>query len=453
MSAMTGSAGVEIGGDTTAREFGLKCTKKASVDDIDRFKHTRLNIIDEVGFANQKDIESLSKKLREYTECYEQIYGSIAIVFIGDFCQLPTIGGKKIYESAQSIHWEQALNQLVELEGHHRYAMDPQLGTAMAAARNGNEHELRKLMKTREIIPNKLDIPPGIEARYATFSNKKRASINANLFRHYLQTYHHTDEQMQIPRGSLIIRGGALWGHSGTKLGHAAQKVLWETCSDAHIKHDKTKLADPFLTLFHGCELMINENIDVKNGIANGTCCQFVKAVLNHGEEVEKIKVHHRWVNSVDINNVDHIILRFDKSYHPKFQGTFKLRPRDKTCIVQYPSDPELLGTTRQNVKMKLTMFPVIGNFATTGHKLQGKTMENLVIAEWNKTENWAYVVLSRVRTLETIFLIEALSNDFSFSPAPEYLAMMDRLRKTILANTLENQENTTIAHYRSATE
>ena len=75
------------------------------------------------------------------------------------------------------------MNQLVELEGHHRYANDPELGKAMASARNGDATELRKMLKMREIKPNKLTIPPGMEARFATFTNKKRATINALIFR------------------------------------------------------------------------------------------------------------------------------------------------------------------------------------------------------------------------------------------------------------------------------
>ena len=95
LSAMTGSAGVEIGGDTTAREFGLNC-KTVTIGDIERFKDTRLNIVDEASFASHETLEVLSEKLQSYTECNAQIYGNIAIIFIGDFCQLPTIGGKRI---------------------------------------------------------------------------------------------------------------------------------------------------------------------------------------------------------------------------------------------------------------------------------------------------------------------------------------------------------------------
>ena len=78
-------------------------------------------------------------------------------------------------------------------------------------------------------------------------------------------------------------------------------------------------------------------------------------------------------------------------------------------------------------------------NFATTGNKLQGKTMAKLVIAEWRDTENWAYVVLSRVKTLAGIFLLNALPDHYSSTPAPEYISMIKRLRSTISASELDN--------------
>jgi hypothetical protein len=282
----------------------------------------------------------------------------------------------------------------------------------MASARNGDATALREMQKTRVMKPNKLIIPPGLEARYATFTNKMRASINANIFREYLQSFHHTDEGMEIPKGALIIRGSAKWYTSRAKLGNAAHKILWEQCSDGHVAQG-TRRADPFLTLFRGCELMVNDNIDVKDGIANGTCCNFEKAVLKPGKNVQKMKVHGRWVYAVDIDDVDHIVLRFDKSYHPTFEGTFKLKPRERRFLVEYPIEGGLGGKKRVNVNLTLNHFPIIGNFATTGHKLQGKTMANLIIAEWRDTENWAYVVLSRVKTLAGIFLLEALPEHF----------------------------------------
>jgi hypothetical protein len=77
----------------------------------------------------------------------------------------------------------------------------------------------------------------------------------------------------------------------------------------------------------------------------------------------------------------------------------------------------------------------VIVNHATTGHKLQGKTVKSLVIAEWLKVTNWANVVLSRVKTLSALFLMSPIPDHIDFGPAKAYfLDMMQNLRQEILA-------------------
>ena len=48
--------------------------------------------------------------------------------------------------------------------------------------------------------------------------------------------------------------------------------------------------------------------------------------------------------------------------------------------------------------------------------------------------KNWAYVVISRVRTLLGLFLLTKIPDDCDFTPAKEYLDMMDNFRNTILA-------------------
>ena len=49
----------------------------------------------------------------------------------------------------------------------------------------------------------------------------------------------------------------------------------------------------------------------------------------------------------------------------------------------------------RKMVKMKATQLPVISNQATTGHKLQGASINQLFVSNWKYTTNWPYVVLS----------------------------------------------------------
>ena len=49
-------------------------------------------------------------------------------------------------------------------------------------------------------------------------------------------------------------------------------------------------------------------------------------------------------------------------------------------------------------------------NIATTGHKLQGMSMDYIIVVSWFYTvKNWVYVVLSRVRKLSGLFLFKPL--------------------------------------------
>jgi hypothetical protein len=46
----------------------------------------------------------------------------------------------------------------------------------------------------------------------------------------------------------------------------------------------------------------------------------------------------------------------------------------------------------------------------------------------------WAYVVISRVRTLKGLFFLSPIPKNYDFKPRPQYLEMMERLRSNILA-------------------
>ena len=154
------------------------------------------------------------------------------------------------------------------------------------------------------------------------------------------------------------------------------------------------------------------------------------------------MKVHGWWVNTVAIDDIDHIVLRFDKMHSPSFEGIFKLYPRSKTTKVQYPCSTYPSNKKREELAIDLVHFAAVINYATTVHKLQGKSVDNLVVVDWCRMRNWAYVVLSRVRTLSGIFLSSALPDDISFQPDEEYLNMMTRLRQSILADEDDNQED-----------
>ena len=63
--------------------------------------------------------------------------------------------------------------------------------------------------------------------------------------------------------------------------------------------------------------------------------------------------------------------------------------------------------------QIQISHFPLyLGDTRTVHHKLQGKSLENLLVSNWSYTPNWICVVLSRVRTSNGLFLRMPLNFD-----------------------------------------
>ena len=275
------------------------------------------------------------------------------------------------------------------------------------------------------------------KARYATYHNKNRAEINASVFRNYLDKFHNNCDQNNIPKSAIVIRAGAQWYKQNRKLTFGQRQILFTKCSESHCRNSHKKRCDPLLCLFKGCFLMGTENDDVKNGIANGTTSTFEKIIFKKGAGPKPMIMHGKWIYGIDMENVEYIILKWHDS---RFHGTFKVKPQQSKFNVKFPIDEIGFKSTRISCSINMTVLPVVLNHATTGHKLQGKSVNELVIAEWSAVKNWAYVVLSRVRTLDGLYLLNEIPRNIDFSPNTEYIAMMERLRKKILA-TPEDKE------------
>ena len=63
--------------------------------------------------------------------------------------------------------------------------------------------------------------------------------------------------------------------------------------------------------------------------------------------------------------------------------------------------------------------FPINNDLATTGHKLQGMTKQYLIVSQLNySTPNWIYVVLSRVTSLDGLFLLQPIKENYNPQPS-----------------------------------
>jgi hypothetical protein len=83
-----------------------------------------------------------------------------------------------------------------------------------------------------------------------------------------------------------------------------------------------------------------------------------------------------------------------------------------------------------------MNQIPANSNDATTGHKLQGMLKDVITVSSWptgglsKMFKKWEYVVLSHVRTLSGLYLVEPIDIEKSFSPSPELRTYIDRAKK-----------------------
>ena len=84
----------------------------------------------------------------------------------------------------------------------------------------------------------------------------------------------------------------------------------------------------------------------------------------------------------------------------------------------------------------KMTQIPAYSNDATTGHTLQGMSKDAIVVTSWPTGglaamfKNWEYVVLSRLRTLSGLYLVEPIDMDKSFKPSTELKKYIENARQ-----------------------
>ena len=111
------------------------------------------------------------------------------------------------------------------------------------------------------------------------------------------------------------------------------------------------------------------------------------------------------------------------------------VRSTDHYVNVMWPvmaNADDLIGVASavEKFPMRMNQIPLVRNTGTTGHKLQGKSVESVMVFEWSYGTNWPYVVLSRVRTKTGLYLRLPLNTDLSRYTLPvEYVKWYQKFK------------------------
>ena len=187
------------------------------------------------------------------------------------------------------------------------------------------------------------------------------------------------------------------------------------------------------LNFFTDMPMMTTDNSDVLIGVANGTRCNFGKILEKHTDSINYMRLPGGqvipWWLCTDLYRMvlKHVDPNFkDMKIIEGLPGFFTLKPINITLNFQWQNMPT-------EIKASGKQFPVVPALAITGHKVQGATIQNILITSFkgHKTgkTGWLYVVLSRVKSLKNIFLVEKLDTHVdNFAERPKVSFENERL-------------------------
>jgi Helitron helicase-like domain at N-terminus/PIF1-like helicase len=444
VTAMTGVAATILQGETTHAALYLNQKKGISPEQIDHWKKTKMVIIDEVSFADEKDIVKMHKHLSTLKQKPELKYGGLNIIFSGDCRQLEPVGRSKkpLYESnvTQFKDW---VNCYFPLDGIHRFKDDPDWGNLLSRMRNGNA-TITDIETINTQIEKNVSIPPSI--KYACYFNKDKDAINTGIFVTKItdayETYGTTANFMLIFADKIEMKN-----ISNVYKQFSNTHILYESYSESNLKvPNRSGKMDLVLKLYPGCRVMLPENVNVAFGQANGTQATVQQIVLKQNVQPKRVLLGGLIpVAAVFASQVNYIQLRHSNTRIA--QPLFKVESKSHRFKLKLPSMHILLGiNTTFDADMKANQFPILHNDASTGHKLQGSGVENLFVHKWSNVRNWNYVMLSRVRKMSGLFARFPLPTDMKlYVLHPAYKNMIQKFTTiTPVQLTEEEYDNIT---------
>jgi len=139
-----------------------------------------------------------------------------------------------------------------------------------------------------------------------------------------------------------------------------------------------------------GARVMLIANLDVSDGLVNGVT-GIIRGIIQHGQSVVAIQVQF------DDTNVGQKAARINE-YYLEYPQCVSIT-RHNACST-YGKDNTVAVTRSQ--------FPLRLAFACTIHKVQGMTLDRVVISMKSRFfHGQAYVALSRVKTLQGLYLLD----------------------------------------------
>ena len=404
VAAPTGLAAFNVGGVTMHRLFQLPIEHSARAAGYwalpkqsqkvmkTTLSNVRLFVIDEISMVSSLNLAYVHMRLEElFSE--NEWFGSRNMLFVGDLLQLPPVAGSPVFEKVST---KSLLNQLGcaasaniwrdcvtydELTINERQKNDPQFSSMLDSVRRGCPTE-----ETVRILRDRVIQVP-IADKFTELQQSGRTPVCLFPKKRACEVF---NAQMLTKTASPTCELYCTDEIDETAGARKMTKKVVEHLEKLNTDCNMTAGLEAKLCLAVGARVMLRRNLDTKAGLVNGAIGTVLSIASNH------VTVQF-----------DHVSTPYDVE-----------RVKSKFMVMK-------------NFYVYRKQFPLILAYAVTIHKCQGLSLDCAIVdlSDQVFSEGMAYVALSRVRTLEGLFL--TAFNPKSLIVSVCSLKEVNRLRQT----------------------
>ena len=263
IAAATGAAAFQAGGVTLHSALGLPVVNRSyGVSTVDvpppqgarleklkeLWRYVSLLIIDELSLCSREMLRRISRHLQHIRPHRANLpFGGLNIVMCGDLYQLPPVLDFPMYNDLYTFR----MFELVELEGNHRAARDPEWAALLGRVRvgahtKGDIATLKSRVKAR--VPDEAVRLRGTRAGVA--------SLNQQLFDRHIRIGGLDKDIFDCPAQDVYDN----------------QQLEASPASNAFPSPEDTGGLQNLFQVALGCRVMLRINLDVTMGLVNGAC-------------------------------------------------------------------------------------------------------------------------------------------------------------------------------------
>ena len=387
LTAPTGVAAFNISGMTLHSALLLGRSKYNGFQPL---SHDRLNslrsklsrlmlvIIDEVSMVGSNMLLEIHKRLQQIKGVSDDaVFGGVSILAVGDLYQLPPVGQAALFSTVSDSYaqlygsgslWVDQF-QMIELTEAMRQRGDSPFSELLCRVRtNSCTSDDIDTLKSRIIPSDAVNYPT--QALHVYRLNVDVDSRNALMLDNLApQSAQYTIKARDARAGQTT---------------HISLSAISDKRSETGGLHGILKLAI-------GARVMLTTNVDVSDGLVNGARGEVVHVVTNSDGEVTCV------------------LMKFDNSTvgHKSIQ-TSHYRSTYPHAVPLAKYEVVFFAKGKRGSEITRLQFPLTLAWATTIHKVQGLTLDEIVVdmKGGRFSPGQAYVAFSRVKTLAGLHIL-----------------------------------------------